>query len=182
MALTPANLIFNQELAAWVQAIGSVIAIFVAVAVPIYFDRKQRLDEQQTEANQKQKFFITLLPTIYQLRNTTFAFLQQFQAQQNHEMDAIKTLESEYLNLIPVFAKELHIFVHSNIYDEQLNQLAFELFHSEEILSQHLQRPSEQKWIEHQQKLIQHAHKIDQFTSQIIQKIESHYAAMTSEP
>ena len=72
MALTPANLIFNQELAAWVQAIGSVNAIFVAVAVPIYFDRKQRLDEQQTEANQKQKF---LLPTIYQLRNTTFAFL-----------------------------------------------------------------------------------------------------------
>ena len=143
------------------------IAIFVAVAVPIYFDRKQRLDEQQTEANQKQKFFITLLPTIYQLQNTT---------------DAIKTLESEYLNLIPVFAKELHIFVHSNIYDEQLNQLAFELFHSEEILSQHLQRPSEQKWIEHQQKLIHHAQKIDQFTSQIIQKIESHYAAMTSEP
>ena len=143
------------------------IAIFVAVAVPIYFDRKQRLDEQQTEANQKQKFFIALLPTIYQLQNTT---------------DAIKTLESEYLSLIPVFAKELHIFVHSNIYDEPLNQLAFELFHSEEILSQHLQRPSEQKWIEHQQKLIHHAHKIDQFTSQIIQKIESHYAAMTSEP
>ena len=144
MALTPANLIFNQELAAWVQAIGSMIAIFVAVAVPIYFDRQQRLDEQQTEANQKQKFFITLLPTIYQLRNSTFAFLQQFQ-QQNYEMDAIKTLESEYLNLIPVFAKELHIFVHSNIYDEPLNQLAFELFHSEEILSQHLQHSSEQK-------------------------------------
>ena len=145
MALTPANLIFNQELAAWVQAIGSVIAIFVAVAVPIYFDRKQRLDEQQTEANQKQKFFITLLPTIYQLQNTT---------------DAIKTLESEYLNLIPVFAKELHIFVHSNIYDEPLNQLAFELFHSEEILSQHLQHSSEQKWIEHPHNLMQHAKKL----------------------
>ena len=97
----------------------------------IYFDRKQRLDEQQTEANQKQKFFIALLPTIYQLQNTT---------------DAIKTLESEYLNLIPVFAKELHIFVHGNIYDEPLNQLAFELFHSEEILSQYLQHGTKMDW------------------------------------
>ena len=64
----------------------------------------------------KNKSFYYPIPTIYQLQNTT---------------DAIKTLESEYLNLIPVFAKELHIFVHSNIYDEPLNQLAFELFHSE---------------------------------------------------
>ena len=176
MALTQANLIFNQELAAWVQAVGSVIAIFVAVAVPIYFDRKQRLYEQQSLQNQKQKFFIVLLPMLYQLRNTTATFLQEFEHQKDHQIDAITTLESEYLNLVPVFAKELHIFVHSNIYDEQLNQLAFELFHSEEILSQHLRLPSEQKWIEHQQNLIQHAQQIDQFTSKIIQKIETNYS------
>jgi hypothetical protein len=121
------------------------------------------------------------LPTLYQLRNSTFAFLQQFQHQQKSEIDAIKTLESEYLNLIPVFAKELHIFVHSNIYDEQLNQLAFELFHSEEILSQHLRLPSEQKWIEHQHNLIQHAQKIDQFTSKIIEKIETNYSSTTTQ-
>ena len=181
MALTQANLIFNQELAAWVQALGSVIAIFVAVAVPLHFDRKQRLYEQQTLENQKQKFFITLLPTLYQLRNSTFAFLQEFQHQQKSEIDAIKTLESEYLNLIPVFAKELHIFVHSNIYDEQLNQLAFELFHSEEILSQHLRQPSEQKWIEHQRNLIQHAQQIKQFTSKIIEKIETNYSSTPTE-
>ena len=121
------------------------------------------------------------MPTLYQLRNSTFAFLQEFQHQQKSEIDAIKTLESEYLNLIPVFAKELHIFVHSNIYDEQLNQLAFELFHSEEILSQHLRLPSEQKWIEHQQNLIQHAQKIDQFTSKIIEKIETNYSSTPTE-
>ncbi|KWQ04686.1 hypothetical protein SE27_05055 [Acinetobacter harbinensis] len=175
MALTQANLIFNQELAAWVQAVGSVIAIFVAVAVPIYFDRKQRLYEQQSLQHQKQKFFIVLLPMLYQLRNTTATFLQEFQHQKDHEIDAITTLESEYLNLVPVFAKELHIFVHSNIYDEHLNQLAFELFHSEEILSQHLSQPSEKKWITHQLNLIQHAQKIDQLTSQTIQKIEVNY-------
>ena len=112
---------------------------------------------------------------LYQLRNTTATFLQEFEHQKDHEIDAITTLESEYLNLVPVFAKELHIFVHSNIYDEHLNQLAFELFHSEEILSQHLSQPSEKKWITHQLNLIQHAQKIDQLTSQTIQKIEVNY-------
>ena len=87
MPLTEANLIFNQELAAWVQAIGSVIAIFVAVAIPLYFDRKQHRDEQQVEENQKQKFLITLLPTLYQLRNSTQIFLEKFQNQ--HEMNPL---------------------------------------------------------------------------------------------
>ena len=79
MPLTEANLIFNQELAAWVQAIGSVIAIFVAVGIPLYFDRKQHRDEQHIEENQKQKFLITLLPTLYRLRNSTQLFLENFQ-------------------------------------------------------------------------------------------------------
>ena len=174
MPLTEANLIFNQELAAWVQAIGSVIAIFVAVAIPLYFDRKQHRDEQQIEENQKQKFLITLLPTLYRLRNSTQLFLEKFQNQ--HEVNAIHSLESEYLKLIPVFAKELHIFVHSNIYDEQVNQLAFELFHAEEILSQYLKHAIKDQWHASQEKLIQHATYILQFTSMIIEKTEHHYA------
>ena len=142
------------------------IAIFVAVAVPIYFDRKQRLDEQQTEANQKQKFFIALLPTIYQLQNTT---------------DAIKTLESEYLSLIPVFAKELHIFVHSNIYDEPLNQLAFELFHSEWNFIAVFTTPFGTKMDWAPTHFNTARKKIAQVTSHITQKIESHYATMSTE-
>ena len=50
------------------------IAIFVAVAVPIYFDRKQRLDEQQTEANQKQKF---LLPYPHHLPTSKYYWCHQ---------------------------------------------------------------------------------------------------------
>ncbi len=115
------------------------IAIFVAVAVPIYFDRKQRLDEQQTEANQKQKFLLPYSPPFTNFEILLLHFCNSFNISKKNEIHAIKTLESEYLSLIPVFAKELHIFVHGNIYDEPLNQLAFELFHSEEILSQYLQ-------------------------------------------
>ena len=72
--------------------------------------------------------------------------------------------------------KELHIFVHSNIYDEQVNQLAFELFHSEEILSQYLKHVIKDQWHASQEKLIQHATYILQFTSMIIEKTEHHYA------
>ncbi|RKG34625.1 hypothetical protein [Acinetobacter tianfuensis] len=177
MPLTEANLIFNQELAAWVQAVGSVIAIFVAVAIPLYFDRKQRLNALQAEENQRQKFLITLLPTLYRLRDSTCHFLHEFQQQTQQEMNAIQSLESDYLKLVPVFAKELHIFVHSNIYDEQLNQLAFELFHSEEIISSYLKKHSQQLWPDLQKKLTQHAARIEQLTTCIIHKTEQHYSA-----
>lgn len=176
MPLTESGLILNQELAAWVQALGSVFAIFVAVAIPLYFDRKRRSDAIEIEQNQKQKFLITLLPTLYQLRDCTRTFLQVYQQQSQQEMHALHSLESNYLKLIPVFAKELHIFVHSNIYDEQLNQLAFELFHSEEILSQYLKNPNQQQWLPLQQKLTQHATQIESVTTFIIEKTEKHYA------
>ena len=178
---TQADLIFNQELAAWVQAVGSVIAIFVAISVPLYLNRLEMRRDRTLQNLQKQKYFVTLLPTLYRIKRYSEDFLSQMQQRQQSSENILHTLETEYLELIPVFAKELHIFVHSNIYDEQLNQLAFELFHSEEILSQHLRLPSEQKWIEHQHNLIQHAQKIDQFTSKIIEKIETNYSSTTTQ-
>ena len=173
---TQADSIFNQELAAWVQAVGSVIAIFVAISVPLYLNHLELQRDRTLQNIQKQKYFVTLLPTLYRIKRYSDDFLIQMQQNKQSTENILHTLETEYLELIPVFAKELHIFVHSQIYDANLNQLAFELFHSEEILSQHLRLPSEQKWIEHQQNLIQHAQKIDQFTSQIIEKIETNYS------
>ena len=84
-------------------------------------------------------------------------------------------LESEYLELIPVFSNELHIFAHSQIFDANLNQLAFELFHSEEILEQHLLQPIEKKQLKHQTGLIIHSEHIRQVSDQLINQIEQIY-------
>ena len=170
---TQADLIFNQELAAWVQAVGSVIAIFVAVCVPLYLNHLQQQRDFALEQLQKQKYFVTLLPTLYRIQRYSQNFLDEIANHPDQENNILHTLESEYLELLPVFAKELHIFVHSQIYDDDLNQLAFELFHAKEILLNHLTHP--QQHFSEQQRLVQHSQTILKLGTQMIQKIEQYY-------
>lgn len=173
---TQADLIFNQELAAWVQALGSVFAIFVAISVPLYLNHLAQNRDNALQDMQKQKFFVTTLPTLYRIRRYSADFIEQMQLHQQSTQNILHTLETEYLELIPVFSKELHIFVHSQIYDPNLNQLAFELFHSEEILQQHLLQPKNQKQLKHQALLTQHSQYIHDASHQLIKQIEkSHH-------
>jgi len=174
---TQADLIFNQELAAWVQAVGSVIAIFVAISVPLYLNRLEMRRDRTLQNLQKQKYFVTLLPTLYRIKRYSEDFLSQMQQSQQSAENILHTLETEYLELIPVFAKELHIFVHSQIYDASLNQLAFELFHSEEILQQHLLQPNDRKLLRHQNLLISHGQHIQTLSMSLIEHIEKYYEA-----
>ena len=174
---TQADLIFNQELAAWVQAVGSVIAIFVAISVPLYLNHLAQKRDDTLQDMQKQKFFVTLLPTLYRIQRYSSEFILQIQAHPEQSNNILHSLESEYLALIPVFSKELHIFVHSQIYDAKLNQLAFELFHSEEILQQHLSLPHDHKQLKHQTLLMQHSQHIQCLSRQLIQTIEQYYHA-----
>ena len=117
-----------------------------------------------------------MLPTLYRIRRYSADFIEQMQLHQQSTQNILHTLETEYLELIPVFSKELHIFVHSQIYDPNLNQLAFELFHSEEILQQHLLQPKNQKQLKHQALLTQHSQYIHDASHQLIKQIEkSHH-------
>lgn len=172
---TQADLIFNQELAAWVQAVGSVIAIFVAISIPLYLNRLDQKQAKTQQEQQKQKYFVTLLPSLYRMQRYSQDFNQHFQINSVNTKNILHTLETEYLELIPVFAKELHIFVHSQIYDAKLNQLAFELFHSEEILQQHLLLPNNSKLLIHQDQLLKHSQNIQVISTDLIQFIENTY-------
>lgn len=173
--LTQSDLIFNQELAAWVQAVGSVFAIFVAISIPLYLNHIEQKKSKYLLETQKQKYFVLLLPSLYRMRRYSQDFLKQIQQHANNSENILHTLDSLYLDLIPVFAKELHIFVHSQIYDESLNQLAFELFLCEEILHQHLSQPIDQKCIEHQQQIILHTQKMMLLCEKIIEKNQLMY-------
>jgi hypothetical protein len=173
--LTQSDLIFNQELAAWVQAIGSVFAIFVAISIPLYLNYLQRKNMQQAMEIQKQKYFVILFPSLYRIRRYSFDFLNHIENHENNVENIMHTLDSLYLDLIPVFSKELHIFVHSQIYDEDLNQLAFEFFFCEEVLHQHLNQPMDQKKKYHQDLIVQHTQKAYALCEKIIKKNEKNY-------
>lgn len=175
MLPTQADLIFNQELAAWVQAIGSVLAIFVAISIPLYLKHLEQKQSKTEQNQQKQKYFVTLLPSLYRMQRYSQEFSLKIQTHPENSKNILHTLETEYLELIPVFSQELHLFVHSQIYDANLNQLAFELFHSEEILEQHLLLPSDQKLVTHQDQLLNHSHNIHLISYKLIQFIENTY-------
>lgn len=172
---TQSDLIFNQELAAWVQAVGSVFAIFVAISIPLYLNYLQQRRDNSVQDMQKQKFFVTLLPTLYRIRRYSNDFIEQMQVHTRSTENILHQLETEYLELIPVFSQELHIFVHSQVYDEHLNQLAFELFHSEEVLEQHLLQPEDKKQLKHQTSLMTHSQHIYHVSHRLIEHIEQQY-------
>lgn len=173
--LTQSDLIFNQELAAWVQAVGSVFAIFVAISIPLYLNHLAQKRDRNALSMQTRKFFVTLLPTLYRIRRYSTDFIAQMQQHRDSTENILQQLESEYLELIPVFSKELHIFVHSQVYDVNLNTLAFELFHSEDILEQHLQQATEKKQLSHQTLLMERSEHIQRLSTQLIQQIERYY-------
>jgi type II secretory pathway component PulL len=173
--LTQSDLIFNQELAAWVQAVGSVIAIFVAIGIPLYLKYLEKKNTNKLLETQKEKYFVILFPSLYRIRRYSSDFIQQIAKHENNAENIMHTLDSLYLNLIPVFSNELHIFVHSQIYDEDLNQLAFEFFYCEEILQQHLNQPIDQKKKQHQDQIVLHTQKAYELCEKIIKKNEKKY-------
>ena len=179
--LTQSDLIFNQELAAWVQAVGSVVAIFVAIAIPLYLNYLEKKNKKKLLEIQKQKYFVVLFPSLYRIRRYSLEFVQQIGKHQNNAENIMHTLDSLYLTLIPVFSNELHIFVHSQIYDEDLNQLAFEFFYCEEILQQHLNQPMDQKKKQHQDQIVLHTQKAYGLCEKIIKKNEKSYMDLDRE-
>lgn len=173
--LTQSDLIFNQELAAWVQALGSVFAIFVAISIPLYLNYLEQKKTDVALQQQRQKYFVILFPSLYRIRRYSQEFLARMQAHQDNPENILHTLDSMYLKLIPVFSKELHIFVHSQIYDESLTQLAFELFFCEEILHRHLSQPENGKKIAHQVEIVLHTEKVYTLCERIIEENEQRY-------
>jgi hypothetical protein len=174
---TQSDLIFNQELAAWVQAVGSVFAIFVAISIPLYLNYLEQKKSNRALLQQKEKYFVILFPSLYRIRRHSREFLAKMQEHQDNPESILHTLDCMYLKLIPVFSKELHIFVHSQIYDEDLTQLAFELFFCEEILHKHLSEPANDKKKAHQDEIVAHTERVYSLCERIIHQNEQLYEA-----
>lgn len=59
----------NSEWAAWVQAVGSVVAIGIAIAVPYYQTKIAREDQQEEREKKASALFLALWPEIEPLRH-----------------------------------------------------------------------------------------------------------------
>ena len=66
-----------SEQAAWVQAIGSLIAIAIAIAVPLFIDHlnKRRIDKEKN--SRSKALALSILPDLYKLKASTSHFIDE---------------------------------------------------------------------------------------------------------
>ena len=163
--------------AAWVQAIGSIVAIAIAIWVPF---RINKLSLAQLAADKTARARIvqaSLLPTLYRLRSTTADFLQQESGEPSFLGVDRKSdsFDSDFFELVPEFTNLLTIAVDSGSIQQQLTDLSVLLFKTRELLSENtkLQRDGyHAAWINHKDLFIDAARDLNTLSSKIIVKIE----------
>jgi hypothetical protein len=163
--------------AAWVQAIGSIVAIAIAIWVPFKINNLSLAQLAVDKAARARIFQASLLPTLYRLRSTTADFLQQESGEPSflgvdRESDSF---DSDFFELVPEFTNLLTIAVDSGSIQQQLTDLSVLLFKTKELLSENskLQRDGyHAAWINHKDLFIDAARDLNTLSSNIIVSIE----------
>ncbi|WP_142049418.1 hypothetical protein [Achromobacter sp. SLBN-14] len=165
--------------AAWVQAIGSIAAIGVAIWVPYDMDRKARVRSQEAERRRQRHTQISLLPTLYELRSKTADFLDEQSGEPSFlgvERDTSE-FDSDFFALVPKFIDILRVAPDAGDIDEHLARISVSLFRVNDNLGQNtkLQRDGyHAAWINHKDLFIESAQSIHELVDMIIGRIETH--------
>ena len=179
------NINYYVAASGWAQAIGSFLALGVAIWVPIRMDkrvRKQLATERQQRAQIVQA---SLLPNLFRLRAATADFL----AEQSDEPTVFgvsrdqRSFDSDFFGLVPEFVDVLAVAPDSGAIQGDLVKLAVALFKAKESLSDitKLQRDGyHAAWITNKDIFVEAASTIYNLSNNIITKIESMYPAIES--
>ncbi|WP_284879815.1 hypothetical protein [Acinetobacter variabilis] len=164
------------DLPAWIQAIGSIVAILIAAWVP-YQSNKNQLTIQNTSAELRRKnTLLLLLPTLYLIKRTIFEFLEENNPNTKDLFgDDIEEFNSNYFELIPHFSQKIQSLMDSDFKHDLLTRFCFELFKAEEHLNEnsYLQRRGyHAAWLNHQDLFIEEAKNLHILVEKLIENIE----------
>src|SRR5690606_36400040 len=124
--------------AAWVQAIGSIAAIGVAIWVPYNMDRRARARSLEAERRRQRHTQISLLPTLYELRSKTSDFLDEQSGAPSFlgvERE-LSQFDSDFFSLVPKFIDILRIAPDAGEVEESLARISMRLFQVNDHLGQ----------------------------------------------
>lgn len=170
-----------SAIAAWVQAVGSIVAIGVAIWVPYDMDRKARARSQETEKRRQRHTQISLLPTLYELRSKTADFLDEQSGEPSFlgkERDSSE-FDSDFFTLVQKFIDILRVAPDAGDIDAHLANLSVSLFKVNEQLGMttKLQRDGyHSAWIKNKDIFIESAQSLYDLADMIIGHIETHEA------
>ena len=164
--------------AAWVQAIGSVAAIGIAIWVPFKLSKISAAQLAADKAARARIVQASLLPTLYRLRSTTTDFLDQESGEPSFlGVDREpESFDSNFFDLVPEFIALLTIAIDSGSIQQDVTDLSVLLFKTKELLSDNsrLQRDGyHAAWINHKDLFIEAARDLNALSAKIINSIES---------
>lgn len=167
-------------IAAWVQAIGSIIAIGIAIWVPFKLAKDSQNKQEDEKTSLSRVIQVSLLPDLYRLRSSTKDFLElqlgdrSFLSVDRNPED----FDDDFFSLVEEFTNILKIASNSGVIQEQLIELMCIVFRTNELLAENtrLQRDGyHAAWINHKDLFIEAAENINELSDKIIIDIESLY-------
>ena len=167
--------------AAWVQAIGSLVAIGVAIWVPYDMDRRARIRLVITERTRQRHTQVSILPTLYELRSKTADFLDEQSGTPSFmgvERESSQ-FDSDFFSLVPKFIDVLRVAPDAGNVQALLAKLSVALFKVSDRLEQNskLQRDGyHAAWINHRNDFIESAQSINDLVDMIIGLVETNEA------
>jgi hypothetical protein len=166
--------------AAWVQAIGSIIAIGIAIWVPFKLAKDSQNKQEAEKVSLSRVAQVSLLPDLYRLRSSTKDFLD-FQSGKKSFLSVDRSSEDfddDFFSLVKEFANILKIAPESGLIQEQLIELMSIVFQTNELLAENtrLQRDGyHTAWINHKDLFVESAENINKLSDKVIASIESLY-------
>lgn len=171
-----------SEQAAWVQAIGSIIAIAVAIYIPLSIDKRNKATQKYDKEARAKAVAVSLLPSIYKLRDRSSGFISEYTDQNSVMGEPLEpdSFDSDYLSAIPEIIGILKVSPDTGTVQNKITELAFYLFKTDEAINNisKLQREGyHAAWINNLPFILEQTEKINKTTTNIIETIESDYAA-----
>lgn len=166
--------------AAWVQAIGGIIAIGIAIWVPFKLAKDSQKKQEAEKVSLSRVAQVSLLPDLYRLRSSTKDFLD-FQSGEKSFLGVDRSSEDfddDFFSLVKEFANILKIVSESGLIQEQLIELMSIVFQTNELLAENtrLQRDGyHAAWINHKELFVESAKNINKLSDKVIVSIESLY-------
>ncbi|WP_289118080.1 hypothetical protein [uncultured Idiomarina sp.] len=165
-----------SAIAAWVQAIGSIIAIGVAIAVPA---RQHKKDQERTKEEKKRRaraLSLSLLPVLYKLRASVQHFITEQTAKEPEALVGKDEHDGNFFSHAPELRSYLAIAPDLDEFQELFSKLIASMLQSEEMLNftTRMQRGGyHSSWINNLEFFIEHANNLNTKNNELIRSIEN---------
>lgn len=117
----------SSEQAAWVQAIGSILAIFIAIAAPMIGDAIKGRRERQKQVVRARSIAIMVYPDLKALSLSMDRFMEQTAPGDLELTVNIDPLDGAYEEVIPKILAAAPLFDEMGALTKSMQNLAFEL-------------------------------------------------------